>query len=165
MESEIGRGQATERKGVVAWKVPETIFRLAPRSGPPPIPGAPGPSCSPDGRPSRPAGRLPAFGQLLGRNLAPFHRDPVTLKQRWPGRGPFDRAERPAAENAGLAFIPPRDNVPNQAILGGGGNLAQARLPAAAVLGPPGTCREAQLRSAQKRTGRRVAGIHHNAGR
>ena len=74
--------------------------------------------------------------ELLGAKLVPFRRDAIRSDQGGGMIKVLEPLERLLAKNAVLPFVPLRDDIPEQAILGICFHLLQALLAAVLALGP-----------------------------
>lgn len=82
--------------------------------------------------------------KLLRPEILPFDRLVIRRKQGWSVIEVMERTNLFVTKHATLPFIPLRDNIPHQAVLGINFNLLQALLAAILALGPAGTFLEAK---------------------
>src|SRR5581483_11973473 len=75
----------------------------------------------------------------MGRNILPFHRAEIGTEERRRMIHMVKRRDRLLAEHAAFSFIPFRNHVPDQAILGIPLDLLQTILTASRPLWPAGT--------------------------
>lgn len=102
--------------------------------------------------------------QLVSRNLIPFDGDRTGTQESRLGTGPLNFAKRPSAGSACFSSEPLIQDVTDQAIFGGGGDLGEALLAASGTLRPTGAGGQAEAGRTIQRCGAGVDHVQADAG-